>query len=158
MSSTLMMIPVDRKHPWLEDVKSSSCQELWKNLQTSQSSDGMITTVVSWCSKAWKRWFNLMFTSFKIQLLGFYKNPDNTVDGSEIPSNHLLDGAKTLKILGFQLPSSTGDRRISEPSTVLSGWIGTFRWLQKVATRRVGWGDVPTESTKLFIASAQIIY
>ena len=40
----------------------------------------------------------------------------HTVDGSEIQIT--CDGAKTRSIMRFQLPTSPGERRISEPSTV----------------------------------------
>ena len=55
----------------------------------------------------------------KVQMDGKTKNSSNTVDGSEIPVPTTWDGHKTLtKIMGFQLPTSTGESRISEPSTV----------------------------------------
>ena len=46
-----------------------------------------------------------------------HSNLFHTVDGSEIPNNHLVGCMKPLKIMGKNLPTSTGDRRISEPST-----------------------------------------
>ena len=50
-------------------------------------------------------------------MLTFTQFPSNTVDGSEIWLT-TWDGAKTSKIMGFQLPTSTGERSTSEPSTV----------------------------------------
>ena len=50
-------------------------------------------------------------------MLTFRQFPSNTVDGSEIRRTTWV-GAKTSKIMGFQLPTSTGERSISEPSTV----------------------------------------
>ena len=47
-----------------------------------------------------------------IKIMHCLESIDNTVDGSEIPSHHRLDGAKTLGIIrGFQLPfpPSTGE-------------------------------------------------
>ena len=41
---------------------------------------------------------------------------------------------KTLKTMGFQLPTSTGDRRISEPSTVtpLLGDFVQYSFVEKI--------------------------
>ena len=52
----------------------------------------------------------------------------NTVDGSEIPNNH-LSRIKPCKYWD-KLPTSTGERRISEPSTVLVPSIVEL-WLPK---------------------------
>ena len=61
-------------------------------------------------------------------MLTFRQFPSNTVDGSEIRPT-TWDGVKTLIIMGFQLPTvtSTGERSISEPSTVVHAvWLGVI--------------------------------
>ena len=55
-----------------------------------------------------KRWLLVI----PIGAIFFVPVKNTTVDGSEIPNSH-LGCIKTLSILGSQLPSSTGDRRIS---------------------------------------------
>ena len=67
-------------------------------------------------------------------------------------ANHRLDGAKTRRKMGFQLSTSTGDRRISETSTV-SFWGVTLspcnftksaRHHEKNLGFPFGWWQTPT--------------
>ena len=48
---------------------------------------------------------------------------DGTVDGSEILNNHL--GYVKPQIMADKLPTSTGERQISEPSTVCDLTLST---------------------------------